>query len=136
VKRSKVLLAPLHKQLLYVVIALLWLSGAVWIYLYETSPSRPLWMKIHGAAAMVFLILFGTLLMQHVPEGWRQDRQRSSGVSLLGLCGLLIVTGWGLYYWGDDTLRQWTTVIHTGVGLALPVLIWLHVWLGRRSSST
>src|SRR5262245_38745050 len=106
-KRSaKALLHPLQKRLLYLTTAVLWVSGAVWLYLLETNPGRPLWMKLHGAAGMLFLILFGTLLFQHVPAGWEQDRQRPSGAWLFAICGVLIATGWGLYYIGGESLRH------------------------------
>jgi hypothetical protein len=32
-------------------------------------------------------------------------------------------------------LRPWMSGVHTGVGLALPVLIMVHIVLGRRSAS-
>jgi EamA domain-containing membrane protein RarD len=134
VKHSKLLLSPLQKRSLYGTTGLLWLSGAVWLYLDEINPLK-LWMKLHGAAAMIFLMVFGSLLFHHVPNGWKQDRQRPSGVPLIVLCGILTITGWGLYYWASEAIRRWTSLLHTAVGLFLPVIISLHVWLGRRSSA-
>ena len=130
-KPPKLLLEPWQKQALYFVTGLLWLSGAFWLYLTVEDPSRPLWLKIHGAAAMAFLVVFGTLLIQHVPGGWKQNRERSSGAPLIGLCAFLILTGWGLYYIGEDQFRHWISLSHSYLGLLLPVLIASHVWLGR-----
>jgi hypothetical protein len=127
-KRQKTLLEPWQKRALYLSVLALWLSGMVWKLLSQT----PLWMRIHGAAAMAFLIMFGTLLMGHVPAGWREDRQRFSGSSLISLCGILIVTGWILYYSGNETIRQWTSLVHWGIGVGLPILIYLHIRLARR----
>ena len=141
-RRSKVILGPWHKRVLYLSLSLLWLSGALWLYLKyfgqivgtfgtQSSPWQPICMRVHGALAMVFLVLFGTLLIQHVPTGWKQQRQRPSGVSLLAISGVLIVTGWGLYYLVDAGIREWVSVIHWGLGLLFPAVIALHVILGR-----
>jgi hypothetical protein len=132
-KRLKPLLGPLQKRTLYLTITLLWLSGAIWLRLPAGHASGPLWMKIHGAAAMAFLIVFGTLLHDHVPTGWQQKRERRSGGSLLGICVVLILTGWLLYYAGSEGLRHWASVIHWVLGLLIPVVIFLHVRLGSAS---
>jgi len=131
-KPPKILLEPWQRQVLYLATALLWLSGAFWLYLSMDDPSRPLWMKIHGAAAMVFLMLFGMMFVRHVPSGWQQKPQRPSGVSIITVCGVLILTGWGLYYLGADDLRHWTSLLHWGLGLLFPAILALHIWLGRR----
>jgi len=68
------------------------------------------------------------LLVQHVPAGWQQNRQRPSGGSVLALCGVLMVTGWGLYYFGGEALRHGTSLIHSGLGLAFPLILFLHIW--------
>jgi hypothetical protein len=33
-------------------------------------------------------------------------------------------------------LRAWTSWIHLAVGLALPLLLILHIWLGKRTRPT
>ena len=52
---------------------------------------------------------------------------------LLTAFGILTLTGYGLYYAGGEKLRAWTSLIHLWLGLALPIIIALHVWLGHRS---
>jgi cyanate permease len=93
-------------------------------------------MKIHGAAAMVILLLIGTLLTAHVRFPWRAGRNRINGSIFLGAFAVLSVTGYGLYYAGGERLRSWTSWIHLGVGLALPILLLLHVFLGKRTRPT
>jgi hypothetical protein len=127
--------------LLYSVLALLFFSGAAWAYwnYLVSSPrdfemSKKAWaMKIHGAAAMAILVLVGMLLTGHVRFAWRARRNRGNGLLFLGAFGILTVTGYGLYYAGDEGLRAWTSWIHLGVGLALPMLLSLHIWLGKRT---
>jgi hypothetical protein len=84
---------------------------------------------------MGFLMVFGSLLIHHVPQGWSQSRQRPSGSLLVSLSSVLIVTGWGLYYVVDRGLREWTGKVHWILGLIFPALIVLHIFLGRRANS-
>ena len=90
-------------------------------------------MKIHGAAAMAILVLVGMLLAGHVRFAWRARRNRGNGSLFLGTFGILTVTGYGLYYAGGESLRAWTSWIHLAVGLGLPLLLILHIWLGKRT---
>ncbi len=90
-------------------------------------------MKIHGAAAMAILVLVGMLLTGHVRFAWRARRNRGNGSLFLGTFGILTVTGYGLYYAGGESLRACTSWIHLAVGLALPLLLILHIWLGKRT---
>ena len=89
--------------------------------------------KIHGAAAMAILVLVGMLLAGHVRFAWRARRNRGNGSLFLGGFGILTVTGYGLYYAGGESLRVWTSWIHLAVGLALPLLLLFHIWLGKRT---
>ena len=93
-------------------------------------------MKIHGAAAMAILIVIGMLLTGHVRFAWRARRNRGNGSLFLSVFAVLTITGYGLYYAGGESLRAWTSWIHLAVGLALPFLLMLHVWLGKRTRPT
>jgi Kef-type K+ transport system membrane component KefB len=141
--KTSVLVGPWQKKILYIASALLWVSGVAWLYLryfgqiqteygLQSSPAQPLWLKIHGAAAMAFLMVFGTFLLQHVPAGWQDNRHRPSGSSLVVFCALLVLSGWGLYYLGDEKLRHMTSFLHSGIGVLFPLIIFLHVWLTNR----
>ncbi len=84
---------------------------------------------------MVFLVVLGTLLPSHVRFAWHARRNRPNGIALLLVLGFLIAGGYGLYYFGDERLRSWTSWSHLAVGLALPAMIVLHIWSGRRSAA-
>jgi len=123
------------------VLALLFLSGAVWEYWnyfvpfpghFETS-SKSWAMKIHGAAAMAILVLIGMLLTAHVRFAWRAGRNRANGSLFLTAFAVLAGTGSGLYYAGGERLRAWTSWIHLAVGLVLPTLLLIHIFLGKRT---
>jgi hypothetical protein len=117
------------------------LSGVAWTYWnylavspgdFETSAKT--WaMKIHGAAAMATLVLIGMLLNGHVRFAWRAGRNRANGSVFLSALAALTITGYGLYYAGGERLRAWTSWIHLAVGLALPILLVIHIFVGRRT---
>ena len=132
-------LKRLQRYFLYGELALLFSSGMAWAYWNyligspgDFEMSAKAWaMKIHGAAAMAILVLVGMLLTGHVRFAWRTRRNRGNGSLFLSTFGILTITGYGLYYAGDETLRAWTSWIHLAVGLALPSLLVLHIRLGK-----
>ncbi len=85
---------------------------------------------------MLVLLLLGTLLVSHIPGAWQARRNRRTGSILAITLGFLIVTGYALYYAGDERLRAWASWSHLSVGLALPFLLAIHVWRGKGSRSS
>lgn len=123
--------------------AALWLSGVAWLLLHnfiqvqsdfgpEANPLEPWMLRIHGAAMQIVLLGLGSLLVVHVWRGWTYRSQRALGISLLSVAGLLIVSGFMLYYVGDEDWRGVTSTAHWIVGiLALPMFL-LHYFQGKR----
>jgi hypothetical protein len=128
---------------LYAAFALLFATGAAWLVADQLKDSADgeFWqatianaLMVHGGAAMVTLLLLGALFPIHIARSWRGRFNRISG-SIMVICNaVLIVTAFGLYYLGAETLRPWASDLHIAAGLALPVLIGFHIWLGRRQS--
>lgn len=136
---------PLNRSLraaLYLVLGVLFVSGAWWVLLDTTrdpfgdtaGPSAgPLLLAVHGAGAMIFLLLLGALLPLHIQGNWASDRNRWTGIVMLAVNALLIVTAYILYYSGSDLVRGWGSDLHIAGGFFLPLWIAVHVWLGRRA---
>lgn len=136
--RGKVTLDPWQKQALYGTLAVLWVTGAVWLVAHFSqtdasvvSPTQPWAMKVHGAVAMLYLVTLGTLLPIHVRLAWHQERNRVAGAALLAVNGFLLMTGWMLYYIGSETARPVISILHWGTGLGLPLFIYLHIRFAR-----
>ena len=89
-------------------------------------------LMVHGAAAMVTLLLLGALIPVHVMRAWRARKNRVSGSAMATFNAILIVTAFGLYYLGSETLRPWISWIHIAAGLSLALWLPLHVYLGKR----
>jgi hypothetical protein len=133
------------RAILYTVVAVLFGTGAGWFaidQLKDPLASGQNWeqtstylLTLHGGAAMLFLLLLGALVALHVSVAWRLGNNRVSGVVMLATNAVLIVTAFGLYYAGSEMLRRWTSDIHIAVGLGFPLLLLLHVVLGKRLSA-
>ncbi len=142
-QRMPIRLSRSHERWVYGIGAILLLTGIGWLVCHywlavpnafgeSQHPLEPLWLKLHGAAAMAFLIVLGSLLPIHVSRAWRLRKNRSSGAGMLSLFALIILSGYGLYYLGDEQTRPWISLVHWLVGLAAAALLPLHVWLGQR----
>jgi hypothetical protein len=122
---------------------LLFLSGLGWLILHnfgqvqgefgpETNPLEPWMLRLHGAAVIAALMSLGTLLLVHVWRGWSYRSQRVLGLSLAAVTALLILSGYLLYYVGNDVARSWASTIHWVIGLVgLPLFV-LHYRAGKR----
>ena len=131
-----------HRAWLYGSFAMLWLSGCLWLAAQwcrsqaahavdDVQRLAHLALQVHGAAAMAALVLLGTLVPLHMQRGWQADRNRRNGLMLIVVNGVLILTGYGLYYAGGERWRaasQWT---HNVVGGLVPLLIVWHIRAGR-----
>lgn len=138
-------LGPWHQATVYGATALLVLSGAVWLVLHyfmvtqgefgETRHPLEVWMlKIHGAAAMAGLIVYGSLLPIHIRRAWAIRRNIYLGISLVVIMLLLTITGYLLYYAGGEDARPIISAVHWVIGVVVPALLAWHVVTGKRRS--
>lgn len=139
-------LEPWHRRLLYSSFTVLGVTGIVWLmaqYWPLMTPFAPSvnglsrwssWaMRIHGGAAMLALFIGGTLLNQHIRPGLKNLRNRRLGVSLITGFLILVISGYGLYYFAPDEVHQWWSVSHWLTGLIVTLVLPWHVRRGHRS---
>ena len=132
-----------HQAFVYGGTALLVLSGIVWLVLHYffiqagefgdvTHPLEPWMLKLHGAAAMLGLVVYGSLLPVHVRRAWSIRRNLFLGIAVLVVMLLLTLTGYLLYYAAGEDTRPVISAVHWIVGLGVPLLLAWHVLSGRR----
>jgi len=135
-----------QRRLLYLTGLLLLATGAAWAVLHyvpdwlriderRAVEINAVLLKVHGAAAMASLVLLGMMLVEHVGAGWRGERNKTSGIAILALVAVLVVTGYLLYYAGGEELRQAASLLHLVAGVVLPLVIVFHalrLMLARR----
>ena len=83
-------------------------------------------------AAMATLLLLGALIPLHALRAWRAAQNRISGSVMATFNAVLIVTAFGLYYLGSETLRTWMSWIHIAAGCLLALWFPVHIVWGRR----
>jgi hypothetical protein len=128
---------PPHRLLIHATGLTLWASGVGWLVFHRfvridgefgptQSPYEAWWLKLHGAAAFLTLFTLGLLWGVHVLKGWASARRRGSGGALLALLLTLTLSGWLLYYAGNDDLRAAASLAHWIPGLLLPAFYIVH----------
>jgi len=95
------------------------------------NPLEPWILRLHGAAAFAALVAVGALLPVHVTRAWRMRQNRPAGALVLLATGLLIASGYGLYYVADEAWRPPLSLTHWILGLALIPVFAVHRRLGR-----
>lgn len=135
-RRSTFRLSKPFQAAVYISFGLLFLTGAGWM-IVQSHRDNPAWeswppffLKIHGAAAMLTLLVLGALVL-HIKRGWSAKVNRLSGASVIALNAFLIITGYGLYYAGDENIRAWLSRWHAWIGLGTVIILPLHVICGR-----
>jgi len=143
---NRVRLSPRHERWVAGTSLALLLSGVLWLLFHyfvaapgefgeARHPLEAWWLRLHGAAAMGFLIVLGTVLPVHASPALALRRNRGTGAAVLCLIAALLVTGYALYYAGSEELRPWISAIHWAIGLiAAPALV-LHGFAGKRDAA-
>lgn len=139
------LLSRRRVRVIYAVGLGVWLTGAAWLVLhyflqratpFGTAP-HPLeaWMlALHGGFAFLTLWCFGLVWGVHVGARWPGGRRRWSGGALVGLLGWFALSGYLLYYLGDEDWRAATSLAHWVVGLGAPASLLVHRWARGRQT--
>lgn len=133
-----------HRVILYGLFALLFASGFSWWLADEAEEEagravawaetlKPWALRVHGAAAMAFLVALGTVLPLHAQKAWPSRINRLTGILLSGWFGLQALTGYGLLYLGKQVARDWAGQIHVTLGLLSALVLVGHILWGKRS---
>jgi hypothetical protein len=137
-------LSVLHRWTLYAVFAVLFVTGLAWFVLEDVlagfgyddglaaHPIAPLLLSIHGAAAMLALLVLGSLVPQHIKWAWSGRMNRLTGAVLVGTQALFVLSGYALYYAGNENLRAYASDLHLVFGLGFPLILAGHIVEGRR----
>lgn len=133
-----------HRLMLYTVSAVLLVSGVAWAWIQRLDESesvsdtlrvvKSLLLKTHGFAAVGFVLLLGTLLSAHVRRSWQARKNRSNGGFFFVAVSLLTLSGYALYYLGDEAWRKAVSGFHFWLGVLAPFLLVWHIRSGKRET--
>ena len=137
--KHKLQLSSSLKKVFYGAFSVLFVSGSSWLFLKYVvqmdAGTMSVWlMKVHGGAAMIALVIFGWLIPSHIQPGLSQRRNVVPGTTMIVVVVFLGATGYGLYYFGDEIVRNVTSIIHSVIGCAFPLILGWHIKTGRRKS--
>jgi hypothetical protein len=89
------------------------------------SPWEAGLMRVHGGAMMLMLIMAGRVSATHAQRGWRLRQRRRGGLWMLLSLLALALTGYALFYWVPEDLRDAVGLTHGGLGLVWALsLLW------------
>jgi len=138
---------PKRRRLaVFLIVGALWLSGCVWLcldLLFATHgpfgviphPWEPPMLLVHAITAILSMYLFGWISARHVLRWWPARLRRVSGGTLAALLGVLIVSGFALFFVSDDDWQHRVVLIHEVLGVGVTVVAIQHWFFrGRRDS--
>jgi hypothetical protein len=120
---------------------LLLLTGLAWLAVHYSigagagelpHPVEAWSLRLHGLGALAACFVLGVLAAAHVPQGLRLSRrrrwagQRRSGLGLCVLSGLLVGSGYALYYFAPEAIRPALGWAHAGIGIVMGIAIGRH----------
>lgn len=130
--------------MLMLTVALLFLTGLLlvptllemrleWDTLVHLESDVRGWVAVlHTTTAFITMGLLGALSVMHMRMGWRRQRNRVSGIGLVLLFGILLVTAITIFYAGDEEISRLASVLHTIIGVFIITLFGWHLVNGRR----
>jgi hypothetical protein len=143
-KRRGLQLSRRHRRALGVAGGLLLVTGAAWAWVDHLDATaqandtlrdlKPWLLKVHGFSAMTFVFLLGTLVPGHMRRGWHMRKNHQNGAFFLAAVSVLTLSGYLLYYLGDEHWRNATSSFHLWLGLVVPALLVWHIWSGRKAT--
>ncbi|MGZ3652406.1 MAG: hypothetical protein ACXVB9_00135 [Bdellovibrionota bacterium] len=127
------------RALLYSVSLALLATGVIWELLDRfvtvstaigemKHPAQPWVLRLHGAAALISVFVFGQLYSSHIRPSWRSRRKRWTGSILVGVITVLILSGYLLYYSSGDEFRSLVSFSHLWLGIAAPAPFLFHLF--------
>lgn len=96
------------------------------------NPLQVWWLRLHAGTATAAIWLLGYMSAIHVQRNWGTGQRRNSGLLFVTAFGLLVLTGYLLYYVDADRPAALLSNIHWIIGLCAPAAFVLHRSAKRR----
>jgi len=93
----------------------------------QKHPMQKYFLMTHGASAFIIMTLFGAMLAAHVPKTWDLKKNRNTGVTLITIISIQMITAYGLYYLVLGDYRIYLIYGHLISGTMLPIALIFHL---------
>lgn len=133
-------LSKANRFALYISLIALLTSGLIWLIMHYFVRVRTEFgvlshhylehkmLVIHGTFAYGFIFVFGTIWNSHVKKWFNAGKKNfKSGVLIVSIIFLLMITGIMLYYPFCDYAQDITSIIHCIAGALLLLIFSLHI---------
>ena len=127
-KSNKIEMPGWQLKFFTISLLLLWVTGILWFALDGFSFGRLTQTQVlvfHGSLVIPALISLGVLIVSHMPEGWKPERRKISGISLSAIMFFLVLSGFLLFYL-ESNAKQTISLSHSLIGFILVPLIFWH----------
>jgi hypothetical protein len=142
--RAPVRLYAGRRWIIYIAGIGVWLTGVLWLVFHDVlqrqtefgAQPHPLefwWRAAHGFLSFAAVWTFGLVWGSHVVGAWKTGRHRVSGIAVFAILAWLCVSGYLLYYVGNDKALAVISLAHWVAGLMLPAVFVAHRWFRRTS---
>lgn len=99
-----------------------------------TRGSIRLWINgFHVFLGWLMIGFIGSLWTIHIRNHWRRNENRTGGVLFMLLWAIIIVSSLLIYYASDETLSQNSSLIHSLLGLFVPIALMAHRFSGKKT---
>ncbi|WP_319557618.1 hypothetical protein [Thiomicrorhabdus sp.] len=88
---------------------------------------------LHAIFAWSFTAMVGAIWTIHMRGHWRRRENRFSGGLFSFLWIALFISALGIYYFGDPDNSLYSSLIHSAVGLMIPLMLWQHKRSGKKA---
>ena len=143
-KKLSVKFPHIYRNGLFFVLLISWTTGITfyilnrWITIegdfgLEKHPWQFTVLQVHGAAAFLMIMAFGSVIAAHIPASWKLNRLRIIGITLTSILSLQIMSAYLLYYLSNETIRDWVANIHAALGVTLPLVLIAHIMIGIKT---
>jgi hypothetical protein len=129
-----------YKKCFFVILSVSWITGLSFFILnnfidiegefgLEKHPWQFPILKIHGGVSFLIMVVFGYFLSAHVRKNLYLKNKKGikSGLLLLSMPILCIITAYALYYISSDSSRQIMSYAHFFIGFLLPFVLLFHI---------
>lgn len=88
---------------------------------------------LHALLAFITLWLLGAIWSVHIRANWGKKKNCASGSWLIAVCLVIALSGLGIYYIGEDSIANVTSLTHLLLGGLAPIALIAHLILGKKT---
>lgn len=106
-----------------------------WLFeLPFTSGALRLWITaIHVLLGWLIVWFIGSLWTLHIRNHWRRKENLKSGMIFILFWLIIVLSSLFIYYASNEDLSQYSSILHSGLGVLMPLTLWIHRVYGKKS---